>query len=81
MTGKDHFDRAELLAEQAYRLLGQGTSRRRPPGPRSVHATLALAAATGAGPGSSAVARPGQASAAATPPLRPDAVPDRNNPF
>jgi hypothetical protein len=73
MTGKDHFDRAELLAEQPAAAAWAAVDQ--------VHATLALDAATEAGPGSSAAARPSRASAAATPHLRPDAVPDRNSPF
>jgi hypothetical protein len=51
MTGPEHYRRAEELAAEAHRLLGQGTARplrrvgRRCPGP----AVLALAAATAVG--------------------------------
>jgi plasmid stabilization system protein ParE len=53
MTGSQHFRRAEQLAEQAYRHLGQDgeeTAASAWSALAQVHATLALAAAAGVAP-------------------------------
>jgi hypothetical protein len=58
MTGPEHFHRAEQLAAKARKLLGQGEGQATAAvwaSVAQVHATLALAAATGAVDASSAV--------------------------
>jgi len=62
MTGPEHFHRAEQLAAKARKLLGQGEGQATAAvwaAVAQVHATLALAAATGA-EGPSSVAGPAE---------------------
>ena len=62
MTGPEHFGRAEELAAKAAEYLGQGDGQDSAAvwaAVAQVHATLALAAATGTGYGERTTARPG----------------------